>query len=149
MEIYDEYFPDADLSNFVRGTLIHQILDVDSYQKEAPYYQSDRADIVKLSMEHPKFYSYLELTTFFQMKSFNISLTLKNEIESIDHMVLFETSSAIDGATTQTLLLKLKDSDVTRIYLTDTEVKNEGSSVKTLTKQLTINVGKISKIITW
>lgn len=93
MEIYDENFPDADLSNFVRGSLIHQILDVDSFPNEAAFYQSDRVDIVKLSIENPKFYSYLELTTFFQMKSFNISLTLKNEIETIDHMVLIEASS--------------------------------------------------------
>ena len=33
--------------------------------------------------------------------------------------------------------------------MTDSEVKNSGSSVQTLTKQLTINVGKISKILTW
>lgn len=42
----------------------------------------------------------MELTTFFQMKSFNISLTLKNEIQTIDHMVMLEMSSVIDGATT-------------------------------------------------
>jgi len=42
----------------------------------------------------------MELTTFFHMKSFNISLTLKNEIQTIDHMVMLELSSVIDGVTT-------------------------------------------------
>jgi hypothetical protein len=38
MEIYDTFFPDADLSNFVRGSMIHQILDIENYQKEAGFY---------------------------------------------------------------------------------------------------------------
>lgn len=109
INLYDRYIPDGELENFIRGSMIHQILDMKRFPHLTTLYRNDKINMVKLSKEETEFYHYLQLTKFLAMRSLNLTLFLKNGIKTIDHMYFLEQESKLDGSLSCSFIYKPKD----------------------------------------
>ena len=115
----------------------------------ARLYRNDKINMVKLSKEETEFYHYLQLTKFLAMRSLNLTLFLKNGIDTIDHMFFIEQESRLDGKLTCSFLYKSKDKVHSLIYSYSSKIKPKDNEIPTMKKELSVNIGKIVKILPW
>ena len=105
--------------------------------------------MVKLYKSEPKFYQYLQLTKHFDVYSMNLTLFLKNGIETIDHMYFLMNENKVDGELVSCFIFKPKDLVYSTLFTFDSNVRLSSNGMVTLKQKMTINIGKILTILPW
>ena len=123
MNVFDRTTPNANLENFVRGSFIHQILDMKDYPKMVQLYRNDRINFVKLAIDDVKFHKYLQSAAFIPSYSFKLELFLKQNLDSIDYVYSFRNEHEEERTYKLVLLIKEKDMVHTNVYTYDSQVE--------------------------
>lgn len=89
MNILDRSIPNGKLSNFARGSMIHQILDMTKFKKRIPLYKNDKINFVKLALEDSDMHNYLSRSGFIPSSSYRLDFFLKKDLDSVDFMYSF------------------------------------------------------------
>lgn len=131
MSIFDRTVPNDNLKNFVKGSLIHQVLNLEEFPNMIKTYRNDKANYIKLALNKPKFYNYINMASSLNSLSYRLDFFLVKAKESVDFMYSFKIKNDLKGTYNLFLIIKDKDRLYSSVFLYDSKVEREAEEEKT------------------
>lgn len=138
MSIFDKNVPNGILKYFVKGNLIHQVLNLETFPNMIKTYRNDKANHVKLALSEPQFYNFLAKASFMSSQTYRLDYFLKKSSQSVEFMYCFKILNKLQGTYNLILIVKEKDKILSSVFLYDNkvEVEAEKERVKNLSKKI-------------
>lgn len=138
MSIFDRVVPNGNLEYFVKGSLIHQVLNLDAFPNMIKTYRNDKANYVRLAISEPKFYNFMNKASFISSLSYRLDLFLLKEKESVEFTYCLKVKNTLKDSYYLVLLIKEKNKVLSNIFIYNNkaEVDSEKERIKNLSEKI-------------